>query len=70
MAKKTPSPDSRLILLAAKWAARLELPPGNLWEPALVTSMRREVTRLGGDANAYAFVEALTAQRLGFQVES
>jgi hypothetical protein len=57
MAKKTPSPDTRLILLAAKGAARQELPAGNLWELARVAYRRREVTRL--------FVEALTAHRLG-----
>lgn len=62
------SAPTRLTLLAARWAAELQLPIGNHWEPALVRHMSLEVARLGGDASAYAFVEATTAIRLNLSV--
>ena len=62
---KALSGDARLAALAALWAQRLKLPAGNLWEPAIVRYMVVEAARLGGDASAYAFTEAMMAIRLG-----
>lgn len=55
--------------LAASWAQKLGLPFGNQWEPAIVRSINREVERLGGDASAWAFVEAMYCAQLGLDQE-
>lgn len=68
MARPALSPEARLCALAARWAQQNHLPAGNLWEPAIVRYMVREWQQLGGDANAYAHVAALTAIRLNVEV--
>jgi hypothetical protein len=53
--------------LAARWAQRLNLPPGNLWEPAITRHILREYAHLGSDLNAKGFVEALIGRQLGLE---
>jgi hypothetical protein len=55
-------------LVVARWAQEAGLPPGNLWEPAIVRNMEREHARLGGDALAQAAVIGMWAVRLGVRV--
>lgn len=55
----------RATLLASLWAQKLDLQPGNLWEPAIARLIFAEAQRLGGDANAWAFTEAMFCVRLG-----
>jgi hypothetical protein len=59
------SPDIRAVCLAAAWAQRLGLPPGNLWEPGIVRGMLQQWRDLGGDASAWALTQALFERQLG-----
>ena len=40
-------PEVRAVFLAAKWAQRIGLPPGNLWEPSIARAVMRTYERLG-----------------------
>jgi hypothetical protein len=67
---RTPSdmaPEVRAAMLAAQWAQRLKLPPGNMWEPAITRNLLAEWRRLGGDGQAWTLVETLYTMRLGLQ---
>ena len=68
--KRADSPDVRFAKLAALWAQKIGLPFGNLWEPAIARYLLSEFNRLGADANAYAFVTAHNAHRLGIDLEA
>lgn len=65
--KASSSPEIRAALLAALWAQRIGLPPGNLWEPAVARNVLAEWRRLGADACAWGLVEALWRIRLGLE---
>lgn len=60
-------PEQRATALAALWAQRIGLPPGNAWEPVIARAVLAEFHRLGGDANAWGFVEARYRMKLGLE---
>jgi hypothetical protein len=63
--KLADEPEVRAALLAAGWAQKIGLRPGNLWEPAIARNLLREWRRLGADAHAWAAVEGIYTARLG-----
>lgn len=60
-------PEVRAAALAALWAQRIGLQPGNAWEPGIARAVLAEFHRLGGDANAWGLVEALYRIKLGLE---
>lgn len=63
-------PEVRASLLARQWAQELDLPQGNLWEPAIARTVLSEYQRLGGDKLAWAAVEGIWRVRLGLLAKS
>ncbi len=62
-------PEVRAALMASRWAERIGLPSGNLWEPAIARHALAEWRRLGACPSAWALVEAIMCRQLGLSVE-
>lgn len=59
------APEVRAALLAAAWAQRIGLQPGNYWEGPIARHILAEYHRLGGTPDLWPAVEGIFSARLG-----